>query len=591
MQIQELTTREYLSHLHRHPMPEIMDDECLAALSSVMAQYGDAITHGAGLEVRLGEELRYVDYIMNIDEETIPDVKALWYEIDYDEYRKAYQKGDRIAPCLFANTRFDSVDRSALDKILPPFLGEARAKNLRSSLDHVLDNLPEGSYIKQIGTMTSRGELSIMRLVIEFPSWEDIPQGLTDIGWQGDVMALKDALEPWKETMRIAVNIDLGENGVLPKLGVEVFSRWRHPILVDRFITRLEEAGLCLPSKGKALRRWIRISPDGDPFIQTLIAYFKLNYRDGKITEAKAYLEQSPYIHHHYFESYEHPVRLDMELTNKDVNLSLEDALAQIGECKENRVRRVRLYGIEEYDNANKLLTYIKDNGLIAEIVLGTGVEQEQLLQMHNMGNTTFLVEIRYDAQESTEIKTLSMLQELNIAPVRARWYMSAENARDLESVADQLKALGVTELLVTGMCAGGSGQTIPTQENLKQAADFIDRFDSTGMVITVDSCFSPLRAYIGGKDPRQNDNRGIARGCEAGRSFVALRADGKYTPCLNLETAGEKSTLEMYWDQSDEISSLRGNKTCKGCTYNRRCQPCPNLKKYPCFCPTGSVD
>ena len=91
MQIQELTTREYLSHLHRHPMPEIMDDECLAALSSVMAQYGDAITHGAGLEVRLGEELRYVDYIMNIDEETIPDVKALWYEIDYDEYMNVYR--------------------------------------------------------------------------------------------------------------------------------------------------------------------------------------------------------------------------------------------------------------------------------------------------------------------------------------------------------------------------------------------------------------------------------------------------------------------------------------------------------------------
>ncbi len=35
------------------------------------------------------------------------------------------------------------------------------------------------------------------------------------------------------------------------------------------------------------------------------MAYFKLNYKDGKIIEAKAYLEQSPYIHHHYFDAYE----------------------------------------------------------------------------------------------------------------------------------------------------------------------------------------------------------------------------------------------------------------------------------------------
>ena len=553
-----------------------MDDECLDALSYVVRQYGDTITHGAGLEVRLGEEARYVDYIMNIDEDLIPGIKSLWYEIDYEEFQRAGIQNDRIVPCLFANTDFEKEGRAAWDKFLPPFLGEERAEKLRPAFDQVLERLPEGAHIKQIGTMTGRGELAIMRLVILFPSWETIPGGLAAIGWQGDTAALKEALEPWKETQGIAVNIDLGEDGVLPKIGVEVFSRWRHQILVDKFITRLEEAGLCLPSKGNALRRWIRISPDGDPFIQTLIAYFKLNYKDGKITEAKAYLEQSPYIHHHYFDCFEHPVRLDMELSNGDSVLSIDDALAKVRECRDSRVRRVRLYGSESYEHLDRLLEALDEEGLTAEIVLGTDVEQERLLEMHEAGNATFLVDIR----SADELDTLALLHELKITPVRARWYMCEANEGELEALADRVEALGVAELILNGMSACGEGQTAPGPDGIKKAADLIGRYKSDSMVITVDSCFSPLRAYIGGKDPKRNANRGISRGCEAGRSFMALRSDGKYTPCLSLVTAGEASSLEKYWERSGVLSSLRGKKNtaCEGCTYDRRCLPCPAL-------------
>ena len=124
--VQELNTEEFFSHLLRHPIPEIMDDECLDALSYVVRQYGDTITHGAGLEVRLGEEARYVDYIMNIDEDSIPGIKSLWYEIDYEEFQRAGIQNDRIVPCLFANTDFEKEGRAAWDKFLPPFLGEER---------------------------------------------------------------------------------------------------------------------------------------------------------------------------------------------------------------------------------------------------------------------------------------------------------------------------------------------------------------------------------------------------------------------------------------------------------------------------------
>ena len=587
---ENLTVKDYLSHLCRHPIPEIMDDECIAALSSVQAQYGETVTHGAGLEVRLGEEARYVDYIMNIDTDEVPGVESIWYEIDYDEFRKAYLKGGSISPCLFANTGYDPEDKAGWDEFLPSFLGAERAEKLRPPFDHVLKRLPEGACIKQIGTMTGRGELSIMRLVILFCSWESIPEGLINIGWQGDADKLRSAMEPWKETKKIAVNIDLGADGVLPKIGIEVFSRWRHPVLADKFIARLEEAGLCLASKGEALRRWIRISPDGDPFIQTLISYFKLNYRDGKITEAKAYLEQSPYIHHHYFEAYEKPVRLDIELVHEKTELPVEAALMIIRQCSENRIRRVRLYGCEQYGHPERLLPALKDNGITAQIVLVSQVDQKKLDQMSGPWNPEFIVEVGSPAKEAAGFENLSLLQKLKISPVSARWHMCAENAGELEALAGRVEKLGASELIVTGMCAGGSGHMALQRKDLEKAALFIEGYESShGMTITVDSCFSPLRAFMGGEDAKRNPNRGITSGCEAGRSFMAVRADGKYTPCLRLKTAGEDTEPDRYWKQLSMPGSLHKaekNISCQSCLYGRRCRPCPAMAEQKAICP-----
>ena len=587
MQVQELTMRDFLSHLHRHPIPEIMDDVCLASLSSVEEQYGDTITHGAGLEVRLGEEARYVDYIMNIDEDAVPGVQSLWYEIDYEEFYKRNIEGGDITPCLFANTGFDPDDVKAWDEFLPAFLGEMRAEKLRPAFDRVLDRLPEGTFVKQIGTMTSRGELNVMRLVIMFSSWDDIPEGLAAIGWQGDTNALREALSPWKETQNIAVNIDLGEGGVLPKIGVEVFSRWRHPVLVDKFLACLEDAGLCLPSKGDALRRWIRILPDGSPFIQTLISYFKLSYRDGKITEAKAYLEQSPYIHHHYFEAYDRPVRLDIELTRGETSLPIDHVTDLVRECRRNRIRQVRLYGAQRYADLGRLLPLLKEHELHAEIVLEECVNRDVLMRMKETEDAGFLVEIKKPSQDDPGLKNLALLQEEGITPVRARYHMYETNAGALEFLTGQAKALGVAELIVTGMCAGDPDPSQLGRDDIKDAAAFISNYESNGsMEITVDSCFSPLRAYMGGKDKKKNPNRGIRRGCEAGCSFMAVRSDGKFSPCLMLADVGEEASLEVYWKQSDSLRSIRdkkNNAACGNCPYERRCRPCPVLKEFRC--------
>ena len=49
MKLQELPARAYLAHLRRHPVPELMDEECVAALANTARGWkcGWAIRHGS----------------------------------------------------------------------------------------------------------------------------------------------------------------------------------------------------------------------------------------------------------------------------------------------------------------------------------------------------------------------------------------------------------------------------------------------------------------------------------------------------------------------------------------------------------------
>ena len=630
MEEKELAVKNWLAHLRRHPMPEIVSAECMAALSSVEAQYGETESYGAGLEVRLGNPAAYVDYIMNIDEENIPKVKALWYEIDYEEFSRAAATGKRIEPCLFANVGEEDY-RTFWDEVLPPFLGEERAKRLRAPLDRVTERLPEKAFIKQIGTMTSRGELDIMRLVISFPSWESIFPGLTAIGWQGDTAELASALEPWKESQRIAVNIDLGADGVLPKIGIEVFSRWRHPLIVDKFIMRLEDAGLCLPEKGEALRRWIRFRPDADPFRQTLINYFKLNYKDGKITEAKAYLEQTPYINHNYFDAYEFPGRVDFYLRDGERALSADSALRLLAQCGENRLRRARFMGVEGYEEFDRLLGVCRENSIRAEVALAEPVSRETLEKMIAAGADSFLMDMEEETGWAANAETL---RALGLAGFRLRWFMHRGNAQDLPRVIRCAGETGAQELIITGMkpCSPGLRRENPDRGQIIAAAEIINVWQKENlrngeainepqdgdaanepqdvvpavapgtnetagtdaksrMELTVESCFSPLRAVMGGADEKRNGNRGIGRGCEAGSWFLALQADGSFTPCPYLDARETYGFISEYWEHSPLLKKIRKQNGHEGCPYARRCLPCFAVIREACDCPVHPLD
>lgn len=567
MELQDLSVKDYLAHLQRHPMPEIISDECMAALSNVRAQYGDALTHCAGLEVRLGDPERYIDYIMEFDESGIPGADRLWYELDYGDIAK----GGQLQPCLFYTAYWNAAtDKGCIKELLTGFLGKKRAGSLYHPLLRIMA-VDSAMYVRSIGTMTSRNELDIMRMVLYFPTWEGIFRGLSDIGWKGDIKALRAALEPWKDAWSTEVAVDLGPEGVLPKIGFEIFSPyWKHPQLMDRVIARLEDAGLCLPSKGAALRRWIRLLPDGDPFIQTFIAYFKLNYKDGKINEAKAYLEQAPSPGHYYYNAYAQPVFADMELKNRSDTLSLKDATHWLDELNANRVRNVRLIGdVPAYEPIRELLAHCKKLGICSQIFIGSNVSEEWLAGISAAGVSGFII----------DFDILKTLQGVDVAKVSALWYMSKDNADALPQVVSAAEKLGVKELILTGMTPQKTAKGYPDREQLLQAARAI-RNVKAQLTLTVDSCFSPLRAILGGEDPRRNTNRGIERGCSAGRDRFCIRASGRLSPCIYMEASETFNSLAAYWNHSETLQKLRSREkntaaACKDCCYRRHCLSC----------------
>lgn len=580
MEKPKLPVKDFLAHLRRQAVSEIISDECLAAFSNVEAQFGKEFSRVSGFEIRLGNPARYVDYILTAEEKNIPFVDFIWVEIDYEQF--AADK--KIKPCFFVDVSPKDGDYTEFwDKVLPIFMGEQRARKLRAPLDNLTANLPEGAHIKHVGTMTGRGELNFMRLAVSLRKWEDICPALEKFGWKGDIKALWAAIEPWHENFGVALTFDLSEKGVHDKMGFELFPRWRHQLLVDRFIARLERSGLCLKSKGDALRRWIRILPDAEPFIQTDIHYFKLNYLDGKIIEAKAYIEQTPHLIHHYFSNYYRPLYVEFVLKDEKNTLPIGTAMKYLYDCEENNIRRVKFSGdVGNYEHFDRLLNVCKSEGIIATVELSGKITREQLTDMIAAGANEFIVGIE-------NISALKILHELNFADVRAKFFVDGENFRDLENIIARAKLLGVKELILAGMNPHDVKKSAPSREALEQTANFISDYEKTSaqMKLSVEPCFSVLKAFMGGEDPKKNPNRGINRGCTAGRNHFCITSTGNFSPCKFIPD--EKATsIADYWEKSPTLKNFRAleenyKEICKACSYKRRCLPCPALKNQNC--------
>ncbi len=573
----------WIEHLRQHSIPQLMDDACVAALDNIEAQYNSSYSKEYGLEVRLGETSRYVDFILRQPVKDIPLVEEHWIEIDYEMFA-----GKRpVNACYFAHVNRDrnaQTYQPFLDETLPAYAGEETARALRPAVGRIIKSLPEGAIIKMFGVMSSRGKDAGLRLVLSYPDFGSGADNLPRLGWPGSAEALRKAFAPWiDDEFDYGFAIDVFPDRIGEKLGVETFWRRENPAFVETVIQRLEASGLCLPSKAEGLRRWEHFLPNADPLILTQVDYIKLNYSGGRLIEAKAYLKASSNIPHKDFPAYDQPRRLDLELADGQGNICTdEDALARIRDCSDSGVLGLRFIGGEERDSLPRLIAAAKDEGIYTEVELEKGASEAWLRQLLGAVPDGILVNI----QASRTIRSLHALGagRGHDTDLMVRWSMTEGTAKDLPRLLEELDASGVNELVICGMTPRSAG-TAPTRAQMKEAASQIwdwllqDKPVGSFMMISIETCFSVMLSMMASGPIENLPNRGIERGCEGGRSIAAIRADGTFSPCLLLPGEAADSLYD-YWHHSEKLKAHRSSDHqpafCSRCKLHHHCRPCP---------------
>ena len=171
---------------------------------------------------------------------------------------------------------------------------------------------------------------------------------------------------------------------------------------------------------------------------------------------------------------------------------------------------------------------------------------------------------------------------------------MDGENFHELKQKVELAESFGVKEFIITGMkpTRNAIEKSAPSHEALEQTANFIKDYEKTSaqMKLSVETCFSVLKAFMGGADPKKNPNLGMNYGCTAGRDHFCIAATGKFSPCSFLSDEVATSIVD-YWEKSpvlEELRTMEENRPspCKGCCYERRCLPCPSWREKIFDCP-----
>jgi hypothetical protein len=143
------------------------------------------------------------------------------------------------------------------DTALPVLRNAPTDPALTRTLFHILEKLPRGAGIFQVGLMMARPASGI-RICLSGLLPESIPRLLEQIQWPGQHTELRTLLKQIAGLPDvIALALDISDQGVLPNLGLECYMRRGSPAEIqekqDHFWHALAQWGLCQPNKAQAL--------------------------------------------------------------------------------------------------------------------------------------------------------------------------------------------------------------------------------------------------------------------------------------------------------------------------------------------------
>ena len=306
----------------------LIDDVWLARLSERLAHLpGLAAAHLIALELRLGDPVPAADLAVPIGpgnpltpffirrgETSAADSPAvalgrLLATMQADGYAGSFTGGfleydiaevppdQRPEPAVFLSLR-PEVARSCSADALVQELTEAigwEDRSVAEVLAQVIGALPPRGGIYQIGAMLGR-ELQAVKVLASVGGNEDITHFLDKAGWSGSIENVQRAMDDMSSTTaRFALSIDMTAQGLLPRLGLEIYpadlgkgvAAWR-PI-----VERVAELGLCLAEKKRGLLTFPGIErlfgSDGVFVLYRGISHLKLTVH-GTGLQSKAYI-------------------------------------------------------------------------------------------------------------------------------------------------------------------------------------------------------------------------------------------------------------------------------------------------------------
>ncbi len=175
-----------------------------------------------------------------------------------------------------------------------------------ATIRRIVAALPPGWRLTWIGAMPGRDPRMIRLLLVGLDAG-GLVDGLQRIGWPGPTEIVSSILDALNDQFnRLAIQLEVSAQGTLPGLGIEVyvfpdratdgFENWSMAATPDRWrpvLSRLEDAGLCLPLKADNLLEFPGreyLFDDGIFLVHKGINHIKIALEAGQACTAKAYV-------------------------------------------------------------------------------------------------------------------------------------------------------------------------------------------------------------------------------------------------------------------------------------------------------------
>lgn len=225
------------------------------------------------------------------------DIADIWLEMDSSEYGKQIPQ-----PCFFFNAqnvvKSRNIDPTLLFVSLLPLIGPDRLDSLKDNLVNVIQQLPSGAGLFQVGTMLARHRDRVRIFTAEL-NREQVVNYLSAIGWNGPWAHLDEIfnlVHDYSDGQYI-LDFDVTEQGVSEKIGIN-FGLKDKPTL-SAFLDNLVLHQLCTAGKKEGVLNWSGsqgsfLGPDyGFTALIKDISHFKASLAPEEGIKVKAYLRFS----------------------------------------------------------------------------------------------------------------------------------------------------------------------------------------------------------------------------------------------------------------------------------------------------------